>query len=227
MIKINLMPEEQKAHESSFTKIKMSFRLHGRSLKNIVITAISVLAIVHLSLFFIVARSSSTFKSMSQKYKKLLPGRKEYEVLKDEVGSANKKAKAIEGLMANRFSWANKLNSLSDSMAQGIWLTALTYEEKPSDIPVQVKAYSSPAGNKKEIMKTETKRVNLKFLNISGYASSMGEQGTALIGKFIKGMKENPSFFSDFSDIKLESIKSEKFMDQEVMSFQITCQFKT
>ena len=54
----------------------------------------------------------------------------------------------------------------------------------------------------------------------------MGEQGTALVGKFIQGMKDDQSFFSDFSDIKLESIKSEKVLDQEVMAFQITCQFK-
>ena len=76
-------------------------------------------------------------------------------------------------------------------------------------------------------MKTETQKVNVRYLNISGYASSMGEQGTALVGKFINGMKESPAFFSDFSDIKLESIKSEKVLDQEVMSFQITCQFKS
>lgn len=227
MIKINLIPEEQRAHESSFTKMRMSFKLQTGFIKNIGIAAISVLAILHLSLFFIGAKSASVFKTMSGKYKKLLPGKKEYDALKAEVDSTNKKAKAIEGLMADRFLWARELNALSDSMTQGIWLTGLTYQEKEIDIPVQVKASSAPGGNKKKIMKAETKKASLRYLNISGYASSMGEQGTALIGKFITSMKEDPSFFSDFSDIKLESIKSEKFLDQEVMSFKITCQFKT
>ena len=227
MIKINLMPEELKKHESSFSKIGTNFKLHKDSLRNIAIAAVLILAIIHLSLFFIGARSSATFKTMSEKYKKLSPGKKEYEALRAEVGVTNKKAKAIEGLMANRFSWAKKLNDLSDSVTPGIWLTALTFEEKSSDVMVQVAVPSAPrARNRKEMMKTEAQKVSVRYLNISGYASSMGEQAAALVGKFIKGMKENPSFFSDFSDIKLESIKSEKVLDQEVMSFQITCQSK-
>ena len=40
-------------------------------------------------------------------------------------------------------------------------------------------------------------------------------------------MKSNPSFFSDFTEIKLESIRTEKIFDQEVMNFKITCLFKT
>ncbi len=54
----------------------------------------------------------------------------------------------------------------------------------------------------------------------------MGEEGTASIGKFIKSLKDNNSFFSDFSDIDLGSIKRDKVNDQEVMSFKITCFFK-
>ena len=230
MIKINLLPEDRRVHDSSFTKFGTMFKMRQGSLKNMVIAAIFILAVIHISLFFIGARSSRMFKSVSQKYKELLPGKKEYEALRAEVGATNKKAKAIEGLMANRLMWANKLNDLSDSVTPGIWLTSVIYEEKPSDVSVQVAvpvaAPAFRAGGKKEIMKTETQKVSLRFLNISGYASSVGEQGTALVGKFIKGMKENTSFFSDFSDVRLESIKSQKVMDQEVMAFQITCQFK-
>ena len=226
MIKRNLLPEELKEHGSSFAKMGTIFKLQQSSLRNVAIAAILILVVIHISLFFVEARSSTIFKSISQKYKKLLPGKKEYEELRTEVSITNKKAKVIEVLMANRFSWASKLNDLSDSMTPGIWLTAITYEEKPSDISVQVAIPALKAGAKRDVMKTETQKVNLRFLNISGYASSMGEQGTALVGKFIKGMKDDPTFFSDFSDIKLESIKSEKVLDQEVMAFQITCQFK-
>jgi hypothetical protein len=55
----------------------------------------------------------------------------------------------------------------------------------------------------------------------------MGEQGAALVGKFIASMKDNPLFFADFADIKLESIKTEKMFDQEVMRFKIICLFKS
>ena len=117
--------------------------------------------------------------------------------------------------MANRLSWAKKLNSLSDCLVAGIWLTGISCEDKQMDVQVQVKS------------KFETKKVALRYLNISGYASSAGEDSTALVGKFIKSMKDDPSYFADFSEIKLESIKSEKVLDQEVMSFRITCLFKS
>jgi hypothetical protein len=66
----------------------------------------------------------------------------------------------------------------------------------------------------------------LRYLIISGYASRLGEEDTALIGKFMKALKENPSFYSDFSDIELGTIKRDKIEDQEVMGFKITCLFK-
>ena len=65
-----------------------------------------------------------------------------------------------------------------------------------------------------------------KYLIISGFASTVGEEGTALIGKFIKGLKDNSSFYSDFSYIELGAIKRDRIEDQEVMSFRLTCLFK-
>ena len=229
MITINLLPEElrKKEEPSPLTKIAQSLKGQGQLFKNLAITAIIALIFLHAALFFVGMRSSATFKNMTHKYNQLLPAKKEYEALKAELDVTAKKAQAIDTLMANRFSWARKLNDLSDSMTQGIWLTGITYEEKPSEMSVQVKASSSLNGGKKEIMKAETKKVNMRYLNISGYASSMGEQGTALIGKFIQAMKDNPAFFRDFSEIKLESIKSDKILDQEVMNFKISCLFKT
>jgi hypothetical protein len=54
----------------------------------------------------------------------------------------------------------------------------------------------------------------------------MGEEGTALIGRFIDKLKNNLSFYSDFSDIELGSIKREQSSGQEIMTFKITCLFK-
>ncbi|MFA5142829.1 MAG: hypothetical protein WC522_01500 [Candidatus Omnitrophota bacterium] len=226
MITINLLPEERREKESSLSKFTLTFKGQEGLFRNLAIAALAALICMHIVLFFVGARSTATAKAMSQKYIALAPARREYEALITEVSVANRKAKAIDDLMANRFSWAQKLNELSDCVAQGVWLTNISYDEKPSEVSVQVKAASLMNG-KKEITKTETRTLNLRYLNISGYASSMGEQGTALIGKFIQGMKDNPSFFRDFIDIKLESIKSEKIFDQEVMSFKITCFFKT
>jgi len=134
MIKINLLPEELKGHESSFTNMKMNFNLRGRSVRNIAIAAVVVLAVAHASLFFYRRKKRGRrIGRCRQKYKGLLPGKRECDALKAEVSVTNKKARAIEGLMADRFSWAKKLNDLSDSLAPGIWLTAVTYEERLSE----------------------------------------------------------------------------------------------
>ena len=228
MIKINLLPQELKRDdESSLTKIGLILKARARTFRNLGIAVILILAVAHIVLFFIGINSSEAFKNLSRKNNSLLPGKREYEALKAEVDIANKKAAAIDALMANRFIWAKKLNDLGDSMTQGIWLTDISYEEKPSEVTVQIKVPPPHDSGKKEAVKTETRKLNVRYLNISGYASSIGEQGTALVGKFIQDMKNNPSFYSDFSEIKLESIKSEKFLDQEVMVFKITCLFKT
>ncbi|MFA6321030.1 MAG: hypothetical protein WCY36_04145 [Candidatus Omnitrophota bacterium] len=227
MITINLLPEEMRKVESSFKKISFDFKGKEKMLKDIGIVAILVLLSVHVILFFIGLRSQSVSKTQEQNIEKLMPGKKEYDALKAESGVANVKSAAIDSLMANRFSWSRELNSLSDSMVPGIWLTELSYNEKLSEVSVQVKSLAARTGGKKELSRTETKKLNMRYLTISGYASSMGEQGAALVGKFIASMKDNPAFFSDFAEIKLESITTEKVFDQEVMRFKITCLFKT
>lgn len=227
MIKINLLPEELRKVESSFKKISFDFKGKEKMLRDIGITAVLVLLIMHVILFFIGFRSLSVAGVQAKKIKGCAPAKKEYDAFKAEAGIANIKSGAIDSLMANRFSWAKKLNSLSDAMVPGIWLTELTYDEKINEVSVQVKTLAIRAGGKKELSRTETKKVSVKYLNISGYASSMGEQGAALVGKFIASMKDNPLFFADFADIKLESIKTEKMFDQEVMRFKIICLFKS
>ncbi len=219
MIKINLLPEDLKREESAKLKISFGIEGKGKLFRNAAIAAVSILILTNIALFFIGKGNSAEFKKLTLKYKQLSPGQKEYESLKDKAAIVDKKAKAIDDLMANRFSWARKLNSLSDCMVQGIWLTEISYEEKPAELMLL-------PGAKKGSAKTEVKRENLRYLNISGYATSMGEQGTSLVGQFIKSMKDDPLFYPDFSEIKLESIKSEKVLEQEVMSFKITCLFK-
>ena len=221
MIEINLLPEELKKKEPRFKGVDLS----GMSFENVPVTKIAIILIgvllaLHTLLFVIGASNKSAVNSLSNKYNTLLPQKKESEALKKQLDVINGKVSAIGELMVNRFSWAKQLNSLADSMTPGIWLGELSYEEK---VAISQQA-ASP--KKKGISKPVEEKVVLKYMILSGYASSMGEQGTALIGKFIKSLKENPDFQANFSDIELGAIKSEKFQDQEVMSFKITCSFK-
>ncbi|MFA6141791.1 MAG: hypothetical protein WC738_00655 [Candidatus Omnitrophota bacterium] len=232
MIEINLLPEEYRKKEPKFKSIDFGgFNIAGILPKKLPLAKIGIVAAIalvsfHLILLAIGINSKTSFGSLSKKYDLLLPQKKEADLRKTDLELINKKVSAIDGLMVKRFSWARKLNSLSDCMTPGIWLNDLSYEEKEGDRVVMVNTKPQNGKTKKTGSKAVAEKVVLRYLTLSGYASSMGEQGTALIGKFIKSLKDNSQFFSDFSEIKLDSIKSEKFMDQEVMNFKITCQFK-
>ena len=136
----------------------------------------------------------------------------------------SKKVAAIDELMVKRSSWARKLNDLSDSITPGIWLTQLEYDEKLVERPKAPPSGVKPKDN--QDAKPRLEKVLERYLIISGAASNSGEEGTALIGRLIKNMKENQLFYSDFSDIELGSIKREQASGQEIMTFKITCLFK-
>jgi len=231
MIEINLLPEELKKKEPKFKKFGLSaINLDSVNIKKIPlvkigIVAIAVLAAFHLALFLVGIDSKASLNSLSKKNRALSPKKAEADSLKNELDLINKKVTAIDGLMVKRFGWAKKLNSLSDAVTPGIWLAELSYDEKVGDKLVAV-ARTSNGKSKKGLTRSVAEKVVFRYLILSGYASSMGEQGTALIGKFIKSLKDSSQFYSDFSEITLDSIRSDKFQDQEVMNFKITCLFK-
>ncbi|MFA6079190.1 MAG: hypothetical protein WC779_05535 [Candidatus Omnitrophota bacterium] len=223
MIEVNLLPDDRRKKQERFKKIDLS----GIDLKNIPIVkvaaaAFTVLVIIQALLFLIGIYSKSHLASLEKRYNQVLPEKKVADALKFQIDNITKKVKAIDELMVNRFSWARKLNALSDSMTQGVWLTEIHYDEKIVDRTI------TPANTSKskEPVKPVTEKVAVKYLIMSGYALNTNGEGTALIGKFIKTLKTNNDFYSDFSDIQLGSIKRDKMEDQEVMSFKITCLFK-
>lgn len=227
MIEINLLPQEMRKKEPRFKAIEFGdIDLKNLPVKNIGIAAVVVLLALHAILFVMGSYSKSKIAEITKKYNAILPERNNAQALKSQIDLINRKVAAIDELMVKRFGWAEKLSSLNDSVTPGIWLSELTYDEKIGESAKKVVTKQVAAGGKNQALKQSTEKVMLRYLLISGYASSMGEQGTASIGKFIKSLKDNPRFYSDFSRIELGSIKSEKMQDQEVMSFKLTCMFK-
>jgi len=222
MIEINLLPEDIRKKKRSPPNIDASItNVSNMPVINMVIIAAGLMLAIQSVLFIIGVISGVAFNSMEHKYKNIASKRDETMQLKVKVDAANKKVAAIDELMVKRFSWEKKLNSLSDSMTPGIWLTELEYDEKLTGVP---KSVSADPAKKKGGKAAEG--VLSRCLVLSGAASSMGEEGTALIGRFIKSLKDDPVFYSDFSDIELGTIKREKMDDQEIMTFKITCFFK-
>jgi len=225
MIEINLLPPESRKKESRFKGIDLAnLNLQNFSVTNILVGLIVTLAAIHVILFATGSYGKSRLDSSTKKYTKLLPQKKEYDSLKSQVDTITKKVAAIDELMVKRFSWARNLDALSDCMIPGIWLNSLSYEEKMIERKVTQEA---PAGKgKREAAGPGTEKVLQRYLVLTGYASSMGEQGAAVIGKFIKSMKDSRNFYSNFSSIELGSIITERIENQEVMSFRVTCLFK-
>lgn len=212
MIEINLLPEDMRKKESALSKIDISAAiLRNVSFAKFAGIVCAVLAAIHILIFGLILVNNSTFAALSEKRKLLGDREKDAMALELKSDTMNRKNTAIAQLMEKRFEWSKKLNDLSDSMTAGIWLGELSYDERDIGIPAEKAA---PGG----------KRV-LKHMTISGYASSKGEEGTASIGKFIKALKANESFYKDFSDIELGSIKRDKIEGQDAMGFSITCLF--
>ncbi len=225
MIEINLLPEEAKKRKRSAPKMDASMiNLSSLSITSIAMMTVGALLAIQSALFITGVISGIAFNSMNRKYKDILLRKNETQQLKTWVDTANKKVAAIDELMVKRFSWEKKLNALSDSMIPGIWLTELQYDEKLTDAikPANADSVEKGRGEGKRALEKTLSR----YLILSGAASGMGEEGTALIGRFIRSLKDDPAFYSDFSDIELGTIKREKMDDQEIMTFKITCFFK-
>ncbi len=65
-----------------------------------------------------------------------------------------------------------------------------------------------------------------KFI-IEGSVISKKEEAMALVGKFMKNMKEYPSFFENFKDIKLESVQRKSTEERDIVDFKIVLYFKS
>jgi len=234
MIEINLLPDELKKKESGLKGFDLgNLKLQNMPILNIGIGVIGLLVLAYFILFAAAAYSNNILKQLSKKNTGLLPLVRESETLKSRRDTMLKKVNTINELMVKRFSWARKLNALSDSMAPGVWLTDISYDESITERTVaRPPAHPMIAIPKQKLpqlplqQEVITEKVVVRYLVMSGCASSRGEEGAAVVGRFIKSLKENPDFYTDISDIALGSIKSDKIEDQEVMRFKITCAFK-
>lgn len=226
MIEINLLPEEIRKKKKAAPKIDVSkINLKAIPIINIALIIVGGIAAIQIFLFVVGAAAGSGFNIMSSEYKDIFPKKQKTQILKIQMDKMRNKVAVIDELMVKRFSWATKLDDLNDSMTPGVWLTALEYDEKLTEQPRATDANLMKKAGAQE-SKTAMEKVLLRYLIISGAASSMGEEGMALIGRFIKSLKSNSNFYSDFNDIELGTIMRERVEDQEVMTFKITCLFK-
>ena len=72
-------------------------------------------------------------------------------------------------------------------------------------------------------------RVYTDFENrliIEGSVISKSEEAMAFVGKFMKNIKDDQRFFSDFKNIKLESVQRKNKDERDVVDFKISLYFQ-
>ena len=225
MVEINLLPEEAKKKKRPASRMNTSaIKLPSLPVIGLAAAAVGVVLAAQLALLITGFMKDATLKSLGSEYKIVSLKKRETEKLKIQMDTMNKRVAAIDELMVKRFSWGKKLDSLSDSVTPGIWFTELEYDEKLTDAPNIADTDSTK--NRPGESKQTAEKILSKYLILSGAAYSKGEEGAALVGRFIKSLKDNPEFYSDFSDIELGTIKTDRVDGQDITMFRITCLLK-
>jgi len=158
------------------------------------------------TLFFLLAMvQTQTLRGLRQEWEVVSPERDKISKLSLEYAELEAAEMAVRQLN-RQFRWSRKLSALSDAMVWGIWLREIALGERHVD--------------------AEGSSVLQKTLILSGTAASPRDDKTALVGRFIRSLKENEAFFSDFKDVELESIKRRSINSLDVMDFKVICSFR-
>jgi len=179
-------------------KKKIKFEFPDLKFVPVAVGLVVLLITVQLIFSFTLALKRQHVKTLRKKWDDIKVQAKAAGALVEEADAIGNKIRKIEGVKTDRILWAKKLNELSDTIIPGMWFTSLSTEEGDEGT----------------------------YLYIKGYISSFWKDETAMIAKFMKGLKENRSFSSDFEDVQLDAILKKRLKDVDVMSFSIKCYFK-
>lgn len=220
MIEINLLPHE-------IRRKRKKIELPNISFLPVVAAFLGVIIIIHLFTGLMAAMKAKTLKDLERKWQSVLPVKEEADKVKAELIGTRAKIDAIDKLIEARRSWAVMLGDISDAMIPGVWLNKLWLEKRAiaREIPrVMADSEESAAKTAKEPKKMTM--MTIRTLHLNGSVITGGGEETAVIGKFIRSLKDNKNFISDFTDIESASIQRTKLKDEEVMDFELICYFK-
>jgi len=177
---------------------KVNIELPDVKFVPIAIGLVALIIFIQLALSFTVNAKRRRVVELEKKWSDLRPKKEEVLAIDRQVNALGDRLSSISDIKKTSVSWARKLNALSDSLIPGMWLTSLTVEDDSGR----------------------------RYLSIRGNISSFWKDETAMIGKFMKTLKENRSFAKDFEEIKLDTIQQKTVKDSEVMDFSIKCYFE-
>jgi len=123
MIEVNLLPPELRKKEPIFKLAvpKETLYLVGG-------TIVVVLVLIHMILIGSLIVKRVKYSNLNRRWQDLQPDKKKIDGLKKEQKKVSDKIKAIGKLTKKgRISWAKKLNIISDSLPQGVWIRRIEF----------------------------------------------------------------------------------------------------
>lgn len=199
-IEINLMPSDMRVVKKEPQEIKV----------HLIINAIMVgTFILFVAIGSFVLSRKNILHYMELRWKKLEPQKKEVDALKAQIAERKARYTTIDQLIKDRFLWSKKLNIISDVLVDGVWLNSVTYQQQ------------FVSSQEKGAMPKLTRN-----LMISGTAIAQQGGEMSNVGRFMKNLKDNPDFFTDFKGVEMSSMQRRSIVDVEVMDFSLLFQFK-
>lgn len=220
MIKLNLLPKELRTLQNRKLSFDIYSIIRDVNLIPVIIGILLFLVLIHGILAWAVISKKADLKKLSLEYAALFPSQQKARVLKAQVLALDDKISVIETLSEGGIFWPKKLQNLSNAMVDGVWLNLLYLKLQTDRDDSVVPVTGTPVSKQGDIIQRQV-------LVLEGSAvASNGVDETAMVGMFIKSLKEQDGFFDDFEDIKLFSIERESIGNIEIMNFVINCYFK-
>lgn len=210
MIEINLLPEELKKKKGKKIR-QLELSLPKISHKPVLIGVGAIFALVYLGVLTFSTLKNHSLNKLNTEWKSLQKQKEVLDKLKADIKDLETKNTSMGELVNNRFIWSAKLNQISDCLPEGVWLNSFSISK------------TKIAGRKKG---RGAEASNFNTLEFRGSAAIPEGDEMLAIGKFIKNLKDDPSFIKDFENIELSSVQSTTSGKIEILDFTIRCFFK-
>ena len=230
MITLNLLPPElRKRHRPTLTTLT-GLKLPLITRINLFVVCLYVgggLLILHSFLFLVLLGWSLSLRGLKARWESVSQNRQIVAEITQRHTELLARETLVQQLTGKRLLWSKRLQGLVESVPTGVWLRELSVGEINVPVPVSPDPRSTRGiGGAKGPKGVSIGSALRKILILEGTAASLKGDEPAMIGRFIRALKENSLFFADFQDVVLESMKRRSIEQTEVMDFKVVCTFR-
>ncbi len=168
-----------------------------------------VLIICWLILSFFTIKDKKELAALENKKGNLTASVQEIKETSSKREMLSKKVELLDNLSSRKVFWSEKLKNIADAVPQGVWLTEISLD-KLNIFPKEKKEEGNGQADK-------------FMLTIKGRAYAYKIQdAVTYIGKFNNLLKEDESFFKDFTSVELSSVAKSSVGKTDIMNFEFS-----